>query len=93
MPPPRLPQPPEVALAVPTMEGENCWVHQTWHATNEARPTPMMARHAMKPAAFVTNIMGTRPKTQKSRMNAKPLRAPILSHTCTRHEAEGWQGW
>ena len=101
MPPPRLPQPPEVALAVPTMEGANCWVHQTWHATNEARPTPMMARHAMKPDAFVTNIMGTKPRTQKRRRKTKPFRAPILSHTYIRrrvHEAEGWHvsgglGW
>jgi len=81
MPPPRLPHPPAVALARPTIFFENCCVHHTWHATNEARPHPMKRRHAMKPAALLMNIMPTMKGHVMKRTKARPLRAPMTSHT------------
>ena len=80
-PPPRLPHPPAVAFATPTIRFENIWVHQTWQATKEASPMPMTNRHAMNPAAFVTNIMPKMAGAVMRRTNARPLRAPILSQT------------
>jgi hypothetical protein len=79
-PPPRLPQPPAVAFAVPTQFEENCCVHHTWHATKDAREQPMMARQAMKPPALVTHMMPMMPGTVRRRRDARPFRAPSTSH-------------
>ena len=51
MPPPRLPQPPAVALTVPTMEDEKNCEHQTWHVTKVASERPTMMRPMMKAVA------------------------------------------
>jgi hypothetical protein len=56
-PPPRLPQPPEVALAMPTILGVNMTDDQNWHATKVARPKPMKKRHSRKPSGVSTVAM------------------------------------
>ena len=47
-PPPKLPQPPAVAFAVPTTLGANMSEHQNWFVTNVAPHIPMKNRMRMK---------------------------------------------
>merc|ERR1719326_1966953 len=80
MPPPRLPQPPAVALTVPTMDLAKNWEHHTWHVTKVASERPMMMRAMTNMGPFCAaekRIMPGMP--MRSRM-AKVLRAPKTSH-------------
>merc|ERR1712032_1802023 len=51
-PPPRFPQPPAVAFAVPTTVGANMSEHQNWFVTKEAPAQPIMVRITMKLQSF-----------------------------------------
>ena len=52
-----------------------------WHATKEARPQPMKRRQTIKPPASLTNMMPIMKGHVRKRQKARPLRAPITSHT------------
>ena len=54
-PPPRLPQPAEKALAVPTMRGAKSREVQAWHGTNVAPAAPMNARKRISEVAPLVN--------------------------------------
>ena len=63
-PPPRLPQPAEKALAVPTMRGAKSREVQAWHGTNAPPTTPMAARMTSKyvgPLVNAPSVTGTAP--------------------------------
>eukprot|EP00951_Prasinocladus_malaysianus_P003356 scaffold23739_cov41-Prasinocladus_malaysianus.AAC.2 len=51
-PPPRLPHPPAVALARPTIFGVNIMEHQNWVATKVDRLSPTNSRPMMNPRPF-----------------------------------------
>jgi len=78
-PPPRLPQPAAVALAIPTTDLANIWAHQVWHATKVASEKPMMQRKRMKRVGVLTNMMPTIAGVVPRRRKPRPLRAPNLS--------------
>ena len=77
--PPRLPHPPAVALAKPTIGLENMTLTHAWHETKEARPMPMPIRHSRKPVASLTNIMARMGGVVRRRRSDMLFRAPITS--------------
>mmetsp|Transcript_33583 Transcript_33583/g.83911 ORF Transcript_33583/g.83911 Transcript_33583/m.83911 type:complete len:245 (-) Transcript_33583:235-969(-) len=79
-PPPTLPQPPAVALTVPTMRRSKNWEHQTWQVTNVARERPIMKRPRMKLAAPCAVIRTTMPGIPSISSRIIVLRAPHMSH-------------
>eukprot|EP00965_Chrysotila_dentata_P254857 6212017-Pleurochrysis_carterae.AAC.1 len=81
IPPPKLPQPPAVALAAPTIDLLKSCEHQTWQVTKLARPRPMMKRQMMKPLADWVKAMPMMPGTASMRMPKKARRAPNFSHS------------
>lgn len=58
---PALPQPPAMALAMPTTLGENNMLAQNWHVTKPASAIPISNLEAMYPAALWTTEI---PKTK-----------------------------
>mmetsp|Transcript_835 Transcript_835/g.1375 ORF Transcript_835/g.1375 Transcript_835/m.1375 type:complete len:210 (+) Transcript_835:1541-2170(+) len=78
-PPPRLPQPPAVAFARPTIFLENMTDTQAWHATKDARPMPIKERQTMKPIASVTYIIASRGGIVIRSRIESPFRAPHVS--------------
>ena len=56
-PPPRLPQPAVIPLAVPTIDAENMVLIQNWQDTKVARENPMKKRDKIKPTVVDTVAM------------------------------------
>mmetsp|Transcript_33849 Transcript_33849/g.74035 ORF Transcript_33849/g.74035 Transcript_33849/m.74035 type:complete len:242 (-) Transcript_33849:126-851(-) len=78
-PPPRLPQPPAVALAIPTILGLNITEDQNWQATKVARPQPMKKREMRNPMGVVTVAIPKTAGATPSIRNAYPQRGPNVS--------------
>mmetsp|Transcript_13031 Transcript_13031/g.17463 ORF Transcript_13031/g.17463 Transcript_13031/m.17463 type:complete len:211 (+) Transcript_13031:1011-1643(+) len=79
-PPPRLPQPPTRALAVPTTSLVNIREVQYWHMTNVPPAKPMKRRRTARPAAELTRPVNAVGIDAKHRMTVKRIRGPYLSH-------------
>mmetsp|Transcript_31770 Transcript_31770/g.69502 ORF Transcript_31770/g.69502 Transcript_31770/m.69502 type:complete len:217 (-) Transcript_31770:673-1323(-) len=79
-PPPRLPHPPTVDFASPTMFDENISETHDCEATNDARPMPIKQRQMMKPAAVWTKIIAISGGVVSSKMRHMLRRGPIRSH-------------
>ena len=80
-PPPRLPQPPVMALAPPTMRGVNMDELQYCVETNEASEKPMSRRHARKWPYLVTHVMAKHGSAVSSISTPYALRGPMVSHS------------
>mmetsp|Transcript_6679 Transcript_6679/g.18654 ORF Transcript_6679/g.18654 Transcript_6679/m.18654 type:complete len:201 (-) Transcript_6679:191-793(-) len=78
-PPPRLPQPPTRALAVPTTSLVNMREVQYWHMTKVPPTRPMKRRRTMRPEAELTRPVQAVGMAQQHRTPVKRMRAPYLS--------------
>mmetsp|Transcript_2278 Transcript_2278/g.3915 ORF Transcript_2278/g.3915 Transcript_2278/m.3915 type:complete len:206 (+) Transcript_2278:1175-1792(+) len=79
-PPPRLPQPPTSALAVPTTSLVNMREDQYWHMTKVPPAMPMKRRNITSPVAELTRPVKAVGMEAVHRTTAKRMRAPYLSH-------------
>jgi len=78
-PPPRLPQPAAVALAIPTHLPLNMTDIQNWHATNVARPSPMPKRQIKNPDAVLTNGIAKQNGAVTNKIIPRPILGPTRS--------------
>mmetsp|Transcript_21581 Transcript_21581/g.45634 ORF Transcript_21581/g.45634 Transcript_21581/m.45634 type:complete len:206 (+) Transcript_21581:1181-1798(+) len=79
-PPPRLPQPPTSALAVPATSLVNIREVQNWQHTKVDPPSPMKKRRTERVAALLTRPVQAQGIEQSIRSTPIRRRAPYLSH-------------
>lgn len=79
-PPPRLPQPPESPLAVPTTPGENMELIQNWVETKVAKENPVKKRTIKKAAGELAMALRNTAGAVRRMREEEARRGPNKSH-------------